>query len=176
MHIEDIFEDLEAQFDAVNEKMTRDSFTANAKVIELKAASVIPRELIAPIIGVDFIAGLDPVNPIWHLFPMRYVSRVVFHDVGDAELPRLRNFSVDFADFVQTLPMPCSIRWRVDNADDLAPTDGLHWGQLHRGKLHSATANLLFIYTDSQSKPIAVPIKALKELSIESVDNLDGVF
>lgn len=166
MHIEDIFEDLEAQFAAANQRTPRDSFTAGAKAIELSTGSTMPRELIAPIIGVDFMAGLDCVHPIWHVFPMRVIQRVIFHAEGDPALPKLRNFDLDFANFIQTLPTPCSIRWRVGGSEDF----------VRSGQLHGATPNLLFVYTKSQTGPFAVPITALEQLSIESVDNLNGDF
>lgn len=166
MHIEDIFEDLEAQFAAASELKQRNNFTADARAIELRTASLMPRELIAPIIGVDFIAGLDAVNPIWHVFPMHTIHRLVFQAASDPQLPKLRNFALDFPSFIQNLPMPCSIRWRIAGTDDF----------VRSGQLHSATSNLLFIYTDSAERPIAVPIAALEQLSIESVDNLNGDF
>lgn len=166
MHIEDIFEDLEAQFAAATEQTPIGCFTAGAKAIELKTGSMVPRELIAPIIGVDFMAGLDAVHPIWHIFPMRIIQRVIFYLEGDPQLPKLRNFEIEFAKFVQALPMPCSIRWRVGGNEDF----------VRSGQLHSASPNLLFIYTKSQTSPIAVPIAALEQLSIESVDNLNGDF
>ena len=171
MHIEDIFEDLEAQFAAVASQKPRDSFTENIRSIQLKTASLMPRELIAPIIGVDFIAGLDPINPIWHIFPMQTICQVDFRTEGDAQLPKLRNFSIDFAAFLKTLPTPCSIRWRLAGTDDF----------VRSGHLHTVSQNLLFIYASPQrtaanSLPIAVPISALAQLSIESVDNLNGEF
>lgn len=166
MHIEDIFEDLEAQFAAVSETKPRDTFTQNARAIELNTSGLLKHELIAPIIGVDFIAGLDAVRPIWQVLPMRTVSKVIFHTDGDPALPKLRNFQVNLSGFIQTLPTPCSIRWRVGGADDF----------LRNGQLHNATANLMFIYLPANSRPIAVPIEALEQLSIESVDNLNGDF
>jgi hypothetical protein len=166
MHIEDIFEDLEAQFAAASQTKQRDSFTTNAKAIELNTSTLTPRELIAPIIGVDFMAGMDTLVPIWHFFPMRTIHKVIFHTDGDAELPKLRNFALDLAGIIQTLPTPCAIRWRVSGPDDF----------IRSGQLHNCTSNLLFIYTSAQHRPIAVPIAALEQLSIESVDNLNGDF
>ena len=166
MHIEDIFEDLEAQFSASTQVKQRDSFTESAKSIEINTSMSTPRELIAPIIGIDFMAGLDSVSPIWHFFPMRSIHKVIFHTDGDVSLPKLRNFALDFAGIIQTLPTPCAVRWRVSGPDDF----------VRSGQLHNATANLLFIYTNSRPRPIAVPIAAIDQLSIESVDNLNGDF
>lgn len=166
MHIEDIFEDLEAQFAAATAHNQRDSFTENAKTIELGTANLPPRELIAPIMGVDFMAGMDTFAPIWHFFPMRTIQKVIFHADGDAELPKLRNFALDLASIIQTLPTPCAVRWRVSGPDDF----------VRSGQLHNCTSNLLFIYNESNPRPIAVPIAALDQLSIQSVDNLNGDF
>jgi hypothetical protein len=166
MHIEDIFEDLEAQFAAAQEPLSRTSYTENARAIELKTENLAPTELIAPIIGLDFIAGLDVVNPIWHIFPMRSVHRVSFHSTADPELPKLRNFGLDLQTFLKTLPTPCAIKWRVGSVDDF----------LRSGQLHDVAQQLLFIYNDAKSLPLAVPILALAQLSIESVDNLNGDF
>ena len=166
MHIEDIFEDLEAQFAAASLVRQRESFSANAKVIEVKTLSHHRRELIAPIIGVDFMAGMDSLLPVWHFFPMRTIQRVKFHSDGEVELPKLRNFSLDLAGIIQTLPTPCAIRWRVSGPDDF----------LMSGQLNSATGNILFIYTNSRQEPIGIPIAAIEQLSIESVDNLNGDF
>jgi hypothetical protein len=166
MHIEDIFEDLEAQFAAATQVTQRDSFTEGAKSIEINTSLLTPRELIAPIIGVDFLAGLDSVAPIWHFFPMRIIHKVIFHTDGDVALPKLRNFALDLAGIIQTLPTPCAVRWRVSGPD----------GFIRSGQLHNATANFLFIYTNSNPRPIAVPIVAIEQLSIESVDNLNGDF
>lgn len=166
MHIEDIFEDLEAQFAAASEAKKRDSFTANVKVIEISTSSNPRRELIAPIIGADFIAGMDIQLPIWHFFPMRTIQKVIFHTAGELDLPKLRNFALDFAGIVQTLPTPCAVTWRFDGLNDY----------LSSGQLHNATTNLLFIYANSMHRPIAVPIAAINQLSVESVDNLNEDF
>lgn len=166
MHIEDIFEDLEAQFAAASETQNRDSFTENARALEVSTSLLAPRELIAPILGQDFIAGLDSVAPIWHIFPMRTVHRMIFHSEIDSDLPRLRNFNIDIINFLNSVPTPCSIRWRVSGPDDFVRT----------GQLHTVTRSLLFIYLINTKRPIAVPIQAIEQLSIESVDNLNGDF
>jgi len=166
MHIEDIFEDLEAQFAAASQTRVRDSITSGARAIEVNTASMVPKELIAPILGTDFLAGLDSVAPIWHIFPMRSVTKVLFHGEADQNLPKLRNFAIDFIGFLNSIPTPCSIRWRIAGSDSF----------IRVGQLHTVTGSLLFIYLKNAKRPIAVPIQALQMLSIESVDNLNGDF
>lgn len=166
MHIEDIFEDLEAQFAAASQTRVRDSITSGARAIEVNTASMVPKELIAPILGFDFLAGLDSVSPIWHIFPMRWVTKVLFHSETEQNLPMLRNFAIDFIGFLNSIPTPCSIRWRIAGSDSF----------IRVGQLHTVTGSLLFIYLKDAKRPIAVPIQALQMLSIESVDNLNGDF
>lgn len=166
MHIEDIFEDLEAQFAAASQTRVRDCITSGARAIEVKTHSMVPKELIAPILGSDFLAGLDSVSPIWHIFPMRSVTKVLFHSETEQNLPKLRNFAIDFIGFLNSIPTPCSIRWRIAGSDSF----------IRVGQLHTVTGSLLFIYLKDAKRPIAVPIQALQMLSIESVDNLNGDF
>lgn len=166
MHIEDIFEDLEAQFAAVSQSRVRDSITDGARAVEVNTADLVPKELIAPILGTDFLAGLDSLAPIWHIFPMRAVTKVLFHAEAEQDLPKLRNFAIDFIGFLNSIPTPCSIRWRIAGSDSF----------IRVGQLHTVTGSLLFIYLKNAKRPIAVPIQALQVLSIESVDNLNGEF
>ena len=166
MHIEDIFEDLEAQFAAVSQPRLRDSITEGARALEVNTASMVPKELIAPILGTDFLAGLDAVSPIWHIFPMRSVTKVLFLAEAEQNLPKMRNFTIDFIGFLNSIPTPCSIRWRIAGSDSFVRV----------GQLHTVTGSLLFIYLKNAKRPIAVPIQALQMLSIESVDNFNGDF
>ena len=166
MHIEDIFEDLEAQFDAALQNEQRDTFTDNARAIEVCTLNQVKRDLIAPIIGDGFLAGLDAISPIWHVYPTKSLRNVVFHSEIDESLPKLRTFDIDLATFLDTIPTPCSVRWRIHGATEY----------LNSGKLHSMSGQFLFLYQANAMRPIAVPIHALEQLVIESVDNLNGDF
>jgi hypothetical protein len=166
MHIEDIFEDLEAHFAAANLAPIQQSLTDNTRAIEVITSTLIPKELIAPIVGADFFAGLDSLAPIWHIIPMTSVNKVLFHQLNDTSLPSLRNFRIDLIGFLNAIPKPSSIRWRLSGPDSI----------IRMGQLHAVTGSLLFIYQIDAKRPFAVPIQALQSLSIESVDNLNGDF
>jgi len=166
MHIEDIFEDLEAQFDASLQRNQRDVYTDSVRAIQVQTANHSTKELFAPIIGSEFIAGLDSLTPIWHIYPTRSVRKITLHTEVDDSLPKLRFVPVKLDAFLKTLPLPCGIRWRFAGADEY----------LHQGTLHSIANNLLFVFVSGSSMPIAVPILGLGQLSIESVDNLNGDF
>lgn len=165
MHIEDLFEDLEAQFSAANAKVFKPNFYEQARVLEVSLAGNLKRSLIAPILGCDFVAGLDPVSPVWFLHPLQHIRKLRITDSAEPDLPNLRQFEVGLAKFLQSIPQPCSVRWRTTIDDHLAI-----------GQLHTVTNSLLFIYQAGSTRPVAVPINALELLIIEAVDNLNGSF
>ena len=165
MHIEDLFEDLEAQFSAASTKVSKRNFCDQARVLEVSLTDNLKRNLIAPILGCDFIAGLDPVSPVWFLHPLQHIKKLKVLLSTEPDLPTLRQFDVSLANFLLSIPQPCSVRWRTTDEDHLAI-----------GQLHTVTRNLLFIYQSGSARPIAVPIDALELLIIEAVDNLNGSF
>jgi hypothetical protein len=166
MHIEDLFEDLEAQFASASVTQTKSSFTSGAKIVEAQLANTATRKLIAPIIGQDFIAGLDLVSPIWYVYPVATVRKLRFCESSEAGLPEVRNVEVCLEQFLKSVPMPCAIRWSTIRDEQ----------HLALGQLHSLCRGLMFIYQTGAAAPIAVPVAALESLVIESVDNLNGSF
>ena len=166
MNIEDIFEDLEARFAAALQNRPRDVYIENISALEVSTVNQIKKDLIAPILGKEFIAGLDSFAPVWHVYPTRALQQIIFHSEADESLPKLRNLGINLEAFLESLPKPCSIRWRINSTENF----------LHTGQLHSVTRNLLFIYPPDSLRPIAVSIAAIDQLSIESVDNLNGDF
>jgi hypothetical protein len=164
MHIEDLFEDLEAQFASSSAAQSKTNFTAGAKLVELKLANTAIKKLIAPIIGQDFVAGLDPVSPIWFLYPAASIRKLRFCKSNETDLPEVRYFEVCLEQFLRSVPMPCAIRWSTRQDDQ----------QLAIGQLHSMARGLMFIYQTGVDEPIAVPVSALEVLVVESVDNLNG--
>jgi hypothetical protein len=160
MHIEDIFEDLEAQFDAVQEKDHQNFGYLAAKITEVKTQSF-SAKLIAPIIGVDFIAGLDLEKPTWHIFSSRFISEVSFLPAQDQTLPRVRQLEESLVAFLQHLPLPGLIRWRtMDNPDFI-----------NLGALRGITHGLLMANPAGATKQIFVPILSLAQLSIDSIES-----
>lgn len=166
MHIEDIFEDLEAQFDAALKKFERVSCTENIHAVEIQTSHSPSRELLAPILGREFIAGLDYISGIWHLYPTFAIRKIVLRGEHGESAPRFKFVDVDLESFLSSLPTPCQIRWRLATNE----------AQLQTGALHSVAQNLIFIHSPNSTMPFAVPIAALAQLCFEYVDNLNGNF
>lgn len=161
MHIEDIFEDLEAQFEAEANQGSNHLAHLEVKIIEVRTKTL-RMKLIAPIIGVDFIAGLDLDRPTWHIFSTRYISEVVFLEAQDESLPRVRQIDETIGIFLTHLPLPGLMRWRTFDNPDFQKT----------GAVRGSSDGFLLTHQGAAAKEIYVPILSLAQLSIDSiVDN-----
>lgn len=159
MHIEDIFEDLEAQFDSVTKKDTNHPFHFQARIIDIKTMNF-SLKLIAPIIGPDFMAGLDLEKPIWHIFSTRCISEVHFLDAQDQTLPLLRHLAEPMETFLQHIPLPGLMRWRTFDNPEL----------VQLGAVRGTSGGFLMTHQGPEAQQICVPILSLAQLSIDSVE------
>ncbi|MFM6971328.1 MAG: hypothetical protein ACKOWH_01910 [Rhodoluna sp.] len=166
MRIQDLFEDLEAQFDAAKSEIKKPSNLENVRAIQIKTTSLVPRELIAPILGLDFVAGLDPIAPVWHIYPNTSIKSVELGKDQNSDLPLVRTFAVDLSKFIEGLPRPCSIRWRTKGVDEY----------LQSGQFNDIAVNLMLVNTKASQNPMLIPFDSLYQLSVESVDNFGGSF
>lgn len=159
MHIEDIFEDLEAQFDSVTKKDTNHPFHFQARIIDIKTMNF-SLKLIAPIIGLDFIAGLDLEKPIWHIFSTRCISEVHFLEAQDQTLPMVRQLTEPMETFLQHIPLPGLMRWRTFDNPELVRV----------GAVRGTSDGFLMTHQGAEAQEICVPVLSLAQLSIDSVD------
>jgi hypothetical protein len=158
MHIEDIFEDLEAQFDSATKKDRNHLAHLEAKIAEVKTKTLSFR-LIAPIIGLDFIAGLDHARPTWHIFSTRHISEVQFLEAQDKTLPKVRQLEESLSTFLNHIPLPGMMRWRT--------FDNLEYELI--GAVRGSSDGLLLTHQGAAAKQIWVPILSLAQLSIDSI-------
>lgn len=166
MRIQDLFEDLEAQFEAANQVKSKLSNLENVRAIQIKTNSQSPKELIAPILGLDFVAGLDPVAPIWQIFPTTEIKSIELGRDVDSDLPLVRNFETDLHNFLANLPKPCAIRWR---------SRGIH-DYLQAGQLLELVASFMLVSAGGGGSNLMIPIDGFQQLSVEIVDNFSGNF
>lgn len=62
--------------------------------------------LVAPIIGLDFVAGLDSTLADWVCFAMKNILRISKIESNDDELPLLRFQPIPLTDFIKTIERP----------------------------------------------------------------------
>jgi hypothetical protein len=158
MHIEDIFEDLEAQFDSVTSKDTNHSSHLDARITDVKTTNF-SMKLIAPIIGVDFIAGLDLAKPTWHIFSTRYLTEVRFLAAQDQTLPKVRQLDEAMATFLKHLPLPGRMRWRTFDNPEVERS----------GAVRGSSGGFLLTHQVAAANQTHVPILSLVQLSIDSL-------
>ena len=103
MELDDLFGDLEAQFE---NKLEHGSWNTNCKKLQIRNCFGAHAELIAPIIGEDFIAGLDTLTGDWVCFEIQIVTQIRQRSEDDDDLPLLRNQSIDFKTFIATIDRP----------------------------------------------------------------------
>lgn len=161
MHIEDLFEDLEAQFVAAESPPRGANPIEQARLLEVQLLNGERYRLVAPILGTDFVAGLTEGFAAWQLVSLASVAKLLFRAEADSQLPLLRNLNLNLAEFLASLPKPASVRWRLRGQQDLTAS----------GRLQTVTAKLLMLFQDSGSNPVWVPTDSLEILMIRAVDN-----
>ncbi len=115
MEFDDLFDELESKF-------VERSFRWDAKVNALTVQTIDQNfaDLIAPIIGIDFVAGLDHSNADWLCFSDQYVASVKTKFVLDQELPLLRRQELKICAFLKTLDRPLRVTAKYLNQFEVA--------------------------------------------------------
>lgn len=160
MHIEDIFEDLEAQFAATLQESQRKSFFEDSNLVVLQTLDKQIFELVAPVLGNDFISGLSLRESIWHFYLLNAVAKLDFKKLTSQEFPPVRNTHASLGSFMEGLKTPCLIRWKLIGSDFY-----------NIGTLQSAQSSLMEVCSSVDPKPFFVPISATSHISIHIVDN-----
>lgn len=166
MNFQNLFEDLEAQFENSRQRQSAKLNFETTNLVVIKMSNKLHREVIAPIVAQDFIAGLDLAAPIWHVVPFHAVRTLKFEQELPTDLPKLRQLDKTFAEFLSHTPMPNPAKWRVLGASEHQKT----------GQLVGLVGNLICLVDSAEGGLITVPIQSIQELSIESVDKLNGDF
>ncbi len=177
MNLDAVFEDLEAKYAAElgarqpsgsdNQDCQKTSAMIDDKlrIVEVQTARGIREELIAPLIGKDFIAGMDLYRPIWVVYKTGSLASVEFKLGDQPQLPKIRFSHRGVGAMLDLLPQFGPISWRVALVRDAA---------LKTGQFIKHSDEFLFVQTEKTE--VAVPIAGLEVLRFESVDNFGGDF
>jgi len=77
-------------------------------------------DLLAPIIGVDFVAGLDKQHADWLCFSNQFIAKVKASRTPDDELPLVRNQDITMTQFIKTLQLPLRVTVKFLNQTESA--------------------------------------------------------
>lgn len=113
MEFQDLFDDLENKFLGNRYEWNRQINCLKLQTIDQQYV-----DLLAPIIGVDFVAGLDKDQADWLCFTFRNVANFTPQRLIDDELPLLRNQEISLVNFIKTLDRPVRVTVKFQNQSE----------------------------------------------------------
>lgn len=160
MQIDDLFEDLEAQFEAAENTPAAQLINGKARVALVQDLDLAKHHLVAPVIGLDYVAGLDEKLPIWNLLSFQNVRSLSLSQGDEASLPRARVSDNLLAACLKNMKTPMAAEWK-----------GMGDGAFRPVNIIQVSESMLVLAADNESGLIGVPICRLAHLRILSVDN-----
>jgi hypothetical protein len=164
MELDKFFEDFEAQFDAEIE--------ASQVVGPLRKSNLVrvfwPKggyvDLVAAILGEDFVAGMALGGNDWRLIPFGAVDRLGFRSLKNIDLPPVRLIEHSAPTFLEQFPLPLAVSWlTVRNPS------------IKKGILHGLHGGVLLLEALGAVDPVGIPLTSIETLHIDSVENF-GAF
>lgn len=104
MELDQLFDELEHKFAQQNYDWNRH---INCLKVQLLGKEFV--DLLAPIIGVNFVAGLDKQNADWNVISLNSVASLQTQRIEDDELPLVRKQELQLVDFIATLDRPVRV-------------------------------------------------------------------
>jgi hypothetical protein len=163
MQLDNIFEDLEVQFDFALETSSAKSTFESSNLARVRCQGARTVELIHPLIGSDFIAGMVLGANSFRLFRLASLTQIEFLTLRGIALGAVKTTGLSMRDFLLNASLPSEISWSTIQAVETK-----------RGVVIDVVGELLMINMLGFNTLIGVPVAALSELQIHSVDNLNG--
>jgi hypothetical protein len=160
MQLDNIFEDLEAQFDfALESSATKSSFETS-NLARVRRHDGRTAELVHPVLGEDFIAGMVLGANAFRLYRLVTLSQLEFKTLVGLDLPAVQCTTLSTRGFLANISLPSAIAWST-----------LEAVEVKRGVWLDLVGELLLINMLKIDDPIGVPLTSLSDLQIDSVDN-----
>ncbi len=114
--------ELDQLFDELEHKFSQQRYDWNRQINCLKVQLVGKEfvDLLAPIIGVNFVAGLDKQNADWFVFSLNTIASLLPHRIEDDELPLVRRQELQLVDFIATLDRPARVSAKLLDQSEVA--------------------------------------------------------
>jgi hypothetical protein len=162
MNLESLFEDFEAQLAAEESASAQVDSIETTNLARIYARDGGFTDLVAVLLGHDFVAGMALLSKDWRLIALGSAERIEFCELVGAEIPVIRFFEGTRLDFLERLPLPISITWTLEGA-----------GQTQRGILVDFKGECCFVEVLNSPTPIGIPWVRIEVLGIDSVENFD---
>lgn len=160
MDFDEVFDDLEAQFESIGnhkEGLSNISSFSQCRFVEITTLQNTRMRVLAPILGSNFVAGIDENLPNWIIWPLNRIVELRFEESSDLQYPILRKREISLADFIKQLPNPCDLLLEINEQTTQ---------ELFRG----STSELIFLQARESVR--AVPVAAITKMVV--VDNSGG--
>lgn len=112
MNLDDLFEDLEAQFDGYLAATNPSGGLHRSQLMRVLHRSGQVTELAAPILGDDFAAGMALGANVFRLIRLESVLKINLIELVNSDVPHSRYVPIEAIEFLERLPLPFSIRWQ----------------------------------------------------------------
>jgi hypothetical protein len=117
MNLDELFEDLEAQFDGYLAESKGSAGLEHSHLMRVWHRGGQITELAAPILGTDFVAGMALGANVFRLIRLVAVSKIALIELTNADVPTSRHVSLETKEFLERLPLPFSLRWQPLHGD-----------------------------------------------------------
>ena len=162
MDLDSFFEDIEAKIEAESLSLGTQDDLEGANLLRFYWAEGGFVDLIAVLLGEDFVAGMALGQNDWRLIRLDAADRVEFSGISGVDIPTIRFFDGSRRTFLERLPLPLSVTWRFGSAS-----------QQRRGILVDLKGDCLVIEVVGSVSPIGVSLARVETLGIDSVENFN---
>jgi len=163
MQLDNIFEDLEAQFGFALETGATKTPFERSNLVRIRRSDGRSAELVHPLLGDDFIAGMVLGSNIFCLYRMAALLQIEFITLRGVDLAAIRSASLSVRDFLFNLNFPYEVMWVT-----------LSSVETRRGIVIDLVGELALLNIIGTDVPIGVPLSSIAELQIISVDNFSA--
>jgi hypothetical protein len=162
MDLDSFFEDIEAKLEAESHSQGAQDPLENANLLRFYRAEGGFIDLIAVLLGEDFVGGMALGNNDWRLIRLDAADRLEFSVITGVDIPTVRFFDGNRRAFLERLPLPLSVTWRFDSE-----------GEPRRGILVDLKGECLVVEVVGSASPIGVSLARVETLGIDSVENFN---
>lgn len=160
MQLDGFFEDFEARFEAELEASQIPNALDSANLIRVVASHEGFVDLVACLLGLDFVAGMALGRNDWQLIRFDAIAEMQFSELRDVPIPEVRIFELPVIEFLERLPLPLVIK--LTTLDASASRQCL---------LLELRGNCLVTQGANSANPVGIPISSIARIHIDSVEN-----